>query len=60
LKTYEGYLLVKESKNHSGRKTPLTIDCENETELSAEIRRITKAFMDDGNYDVEIKVSERW
>jgi len=59
IRTFEGYVLLKEFKNHSGDKRPLTIDCKNEQELRAEIARIKKAFEADGYYNVKIEVNER-
>ena len=57
--TFEGTMHVKPHKNLFGKKTPLTIDCENKKELNVELARIKSAFMADGAYRVVFDLSER-
>lgn len=59
MKTFEGTLHVKPHKNLFGKKTPLTIDCNNESELKAEICRIKNAFLKEGAYKVKVDLRER-
>lgn len=59
MKTFEGTLNIKQYKNDSGKKTPLTIDCEDSETLVKEKVRIKEAFLKDGAYQVQIDLKER-
>jgi hypothetical protein len=65
MKTFEGYILIKEFKNHNGDKRPLTIDVENEKELQPKINKIKKDFLnisEEGKelpFSVKIELTER-
>lgn len=71
-KTYEGSFIIKWYPNCNGDKRPLTIDCDNLTELRNEQSRISDAFINEGEvyyphgkpqkrfaYSVKFELSER-
>ena len=64
MKTYEGSLTLKWSKNGAADKRPLTIDTDSKDTLKVELDRIRVAFLTKGEndklpYSISFELSER-